>query len=240
MFTRDKSMTFMFLVFAITGGFMMVNEIRDYRATVDLSKVAIETTAVITDIVDRNDIRMVYVMFYVDGQEYGGRISNWHSGMEVGYVTTVFYHPHNPQNFRSDTHLINSLFGAIISGVFFTIGVGYFIYPFVRVSFGNSIVNNGTRIMATFTELRPSNTWYHGHRISNLICEYRDEMNENVYLFMSEDIWSWPQFGHEQQIPLVPVYVDPNDYSKHHVAVNEFFEAIESQNYMMDYSQRVG
>jgi len=231
----------MFLIFILFGTLFMIIGVREYRAGVNFQRVAIETTAVITDIVVRDDSRRVYVMFEVDGQEYRGRINSWHAGMAVGRETTVFYHPGNPQNFLAGSDHTGNLFFVLIGGIFFSIGVGYFYKRFRRNSSANTLVASGKRIMATFIEMRPGNTTMNDRRCCNLICEYRDETTGNAYLFKSEDIWALPSFDSQhQQIPLVPVYVDHYDYSKHYVAVDEFFNAIEAQNYMADYSQRVG
>ena len=236
--SNETSMTFMYSIFVLFGALFMVIGVREYRSGVNLLRVAVETTAVITDVV-RDDTRRVYVVFYVDGQEYGGRVNSWDSEMVVGQGVPVFYHPDNPRNFFVGSDHTGSLMFVFLGGLFFSIGIGYFYMRFRRNSSANSLVANGKRIMATFIELRPGNASFNNQSCMNLVCDYHDEATGNIYIFKSEDLWDFPPFDH-QQIPLIPVYVDHYDYSKHYVAVDEFFDAIEAQDYINDYSQRVG
>jgi len=239
--SNEKGMSITFFIFILFGVLFLFIGVRQYRAGVNFRRVAVETTAVITDIVVRDDSRSAIVMFEVDGEEFGGRLSTWHAGMAIGQDITVFYHPNNPQNFLASADHSGSLMFAFIGGIFSLIGVGYFYKQYRRNSLANSLIASGKRIMATFIEMRTGNTTINHQTCCNLICEYRDEMTGNVYVFKSEDIWELPPFDREhQQIPLVPVYVDHYDYSKHYVAVDEFFDAIEAQSYIADYSQRVG
>ena len=244
----EKGMVIMFSIFAVFGAFMMIIGFREYWIGTSFKRIATETTAVISDIVvtpgrfaDDDDTRTVYVTFNVDGQEYRGPLGAWHIGMAVGQERTVYYNPDNPQNFISDTSQTSLLVLVAFGAICFSIGFGYFFKRFRRNTSANSLIANGKRIMATLIELRPGNATMNEQRCFNLICEYRDETTGNVYLFKSADTWSLPPFDYQnQQTPLVPVYIDRYDYSKHFVAVDEFFDAIEAQNYITNYSQRVG
>jgi len=216
----------------------MIVGIGIYMAEANFRRVAIETTAVITSIVvsrgSESDSRDVFVRFDVHGQEYRGRI-DWRRGMAVGREVTVFYNPDNPQNFITRPNHLGMLFSVFIGGVCLSICLGGFYKQFKY----KSLFLNGKRITATFIELKPGNIKMGDQKCCNLICEYHDEISGIAYLFKSENIWTVPYFGH-QQIPLVPVFVDPCDYSKYYVVVDEFFGAIEAQNNITDYSQRVG
>jgi hypothetical protein len=99
------------------------------------------------------------------------------------------------------------------------------------------LIDSGKRIMATFRELVISrNVKVNGRYTQILICEYKDEKTNTVYRFKSESVWlNIPQIDYDNK-PLVPVYVDHDDYSKYYIAVDEFVSSITGDANVIDFT----
>jgi len=225
-----------FLLFAILGAILLTAWSVMFFEYLEFNKTAKEATATITVIntyTDRDgDTRhMVFVKFYVGGQEYGGEIGHWDIAMAVGKTVTIRYNTNNPYDFRISSEIINSWPFLLVGVVFFLTGFIPSLKMIKRRLSSKWLLAKGKRIMATFCDVAEGNVSMNRRFCYNIICEYNDSATSTTYLFKSENLWEYfPQIQADQQMPLVPVYVNPNDYSKYNVAAKEFITSIRKTN----------
>jgi len=240
---RNKQLLLIFVIFALVGFGIIIGGIAFYISDVNFKKTATETTAIITEIsISRNrdgDVtHTTYVKFFVGGKVYNGILGEWRSGMAVGQDVTIYYDPDNPHIFHSGGVSIIALIMVPLGAIFFLIGFIPLCVQSRHKFHKNKLLTDGTRIMATLSDIVPGNVSLNGQLCRNLICEYKDDSTGNIYLFKSENIWAnLPHLG-EKKIPLIPVYVGYYDYSKYYVAVDEFFASIAENNNVIDYTGR--
>jgi len=239
----DKSkQTIIVILIVLVGLGLMILGFSLYRNVASFRRTAGETTAIITDIQhirrgsDSYD-RRVYVSYLVDGREYNGVMGHWHSGMRIGQGITIHYDLNNPQNFRTTSsymgYLIVILFGVIV----FLVGAILLYKQYKHRSIKGYVIANGKRVMATVHDVVEGSYTVNNRTCQNLICKYVDERTGISYKFKSENIWGNPPALGKREIPLVPVYVDVNDYTRYYVAIDELFAEIADNNSLMDFTE---
>jgi len=227
------------LIFIVFGLIFMTVWVTVYIGNLNFIRTAVPTTALITDVQNVAGNLNVYVRFSVDGIEYEGRLpGSGRIGMRVNQHITIYHNPDNPQDFRIDEE---NAFATLM----LPIGMSaVFVYIGYRILFGRRkqrakkahLTTYGKKVMATFERVERGNITVNGRNCRNIICRYIDETTGTAYLFESDNIWVDPPELGGREIPPVPVYLDVNDYSKHYVAVDEFFAAIAAGNNRVDWN----
>lgn len=195
-------------------------------------KTAIQTEAEITNITTHRDsdgdtTHSVDVVFYVNGKEYEGELGSYSSNMYKGKSITVYYDPQNPNNFRSDNSNIANFILIPIGGIFFIVGC-FILYRGIKSTSLKKLKEYGRRIDAKIDDVSlNSNYSVNGRHPYIIDCSYFNEIEDKVYSFTSQNIWTNIQpIIDAKNITTIPVYIDENDSSKYFVDISIFDDYI--------------
>lgn len=191
-------------------------------------KTALQTEAEITNITTHRDsdgdtTHSVDVVFYVNGKEYEGELGSYSSNMYEGKAITVYYDPQNPNNFRSDNSNIASFILIPIGGIFFIVG-SFTLYRYIKSTSLKKLKEYGRRIDAKIDDVSLNTNYSVNGRHPYIIdCSYFNEIEDKVYSFTSQNIWTNIQpIIDAKNITTIPVYIDENDSSKYFVDISIF------------------
>lgn len=112
------------LVFAIFWNMYFSNKLKEKEEFLKHSE---KTIATITDIeyrseIDREEIRKVYIQYYINGNVYTGTLNEMSKNMYVGQVVEIFYDINNPSVFIQNNKFTNNVF-KYLGYAFFIIGI---------------------------------------------------------------------------------------------------------------------
>lgn len=136
---------------------------------------------------------------------------------EVGDPVTLWYDPNNPQRVMlggADSWLV-----VLITGIFFLIfgGIGYggLLRRYFNNKHKNWLLQNGTPVDATFSEVRyVGNLKVNGRSPYVIIGQWRDPATHTVYTFESDYIWYNPeQFLDRKALRVLIDPKNPADYT---------------------------
>ena len=108
-------------------------------------------------------------------------------------------------------------------GIFFAIGC-FILYRGIKSSSLKKLKEYGRRIDAKIDDVS-LNTNYsvNGHHPYIIDCSYFNEIEDKVYSFTSQNIWTNIQpIIDAKNIATIPVYIDENDSSKYFVDISIF------------------
>lgn len=215
-------------IFTLTGIGLLIGGIFLLKGAVEFREKGEEVTARIIRIEDYydsdNDLNHnVYVTYTYNGKVYDNvRIHFYNSGMFEGKEITLLCDPENPQ-YTVSTSIFNSAgFMLIFMGIIFSaVGVIPFTITMMKKYKAKKLLQNG-KVLYAIVELVDLNTGYtvNGKHPYVIYCTYKDEYNDVLYRFKSDNLWTDPS-------PIFPmgsiieVLVDPNDYSKYYVKAEE-------------------
>lgn len=189
---------------------------------------AIETTAEITQITTSRDsdgdtTHSVQVIFYIDGKEYEGNLGYYSSDMYKGKTVNIYYDPQNPNNFKSASSNIASFIMIPFGGIFFAVGC-FILYRGIKSSSLKKLKESGRRIDAKIDDVSLNTNYSVNGRHPYIIdCSYFNEIEDKVYSFTSQNIWTNIQpIIDAKNITTIPVYIDENDSSKYFVDISVF------------------
>lgn len=191
-------------------------------------KTALQTEAEITNIATHRDsdgdtTHSVDVVFYVNGKEYEGELGAYSSNMYEGKTITVYYDPQNPNHFKSASSNIASFIMIPFGGIFFAVGC-FILYRGIKSSSLKKLKESGRRIDAKIDDVSLNTNYSVNGRHPYIIdCSYFDEIEDKVYSFTSQNIWTNIQpIIDAKNITTIPVYIDENDSSKYFVDISIF------------------
>lgn len=212
------------VVFFIIGAGIMVLGVYIQIDSRSFQKEAVKASAKITEINERRDsdgdiVHDVYVAFTVDGERYSGALGEYSVGMREGGITTVYYKPDNPGNFRGPS---SGFLGLIITGfglIFFLVGGLQVFFKIKNRISANKLLETGRRVDANIDSV----TYNYSYRVNGrhpmvIQCTYVDPFSRKVFTFQSENLW----FNAEAVIQsaglaTMPVYMDEAKPSRYYV-----------------------
>ena len=118
------------------AGFVYKNEQKQFMASAQEAMATITRIDSYTSWDDEHDEHDVYVVFFVDGTEYGGKLGDYSSNMHEGKEIPVYYDPANPQDFRSGEEYLWGWAWIIFGGIFILMGIMILIYGVITCVFG--------------------------------------------------------------------------------------------------------
>ncbi len=215
-------------IFITVGFFIMALAIFLNIQNSKFMKNAIDATAEITKITTSRDSdgdvsHLVQVIFHVDGKSYGGNLGYYSSDMYEGKTINIYYDPQNPNNFKSNSSNIASFIMIPFGGIFFAVGC-FILYRGIKSSSLKKLKEYGRRIDAKIDDVS-FNTSYsvNGRNPYVIECSYFNEIEDKVYSFTSQNIWTNIQpIIDAKNITTIPVYIDENNPSKYFVDISIF------------------
>lgn len=187
---------------------------------------SVETDAVIAEIrpyrTDDGTSYHVYVQYAVGDDLYETRLGSYSSTMRVGQTVSVRYDPEHPGQVRGALWwLFPVIFGGI--GLVF-LSVLLILWLVVRKNRRQAarLLAYGTEVTARISEVqRNPNLHVNGRHPYLLICSWKNPEDGKTYLFRSGNLWFNPEpILQERRLTTLPVYIDPYDKKKYHVALD--------------------
>lgn len=190
-------------------------------------KTAIKADAEITKITTSRDsdgdIRhSVDIIFYVNGKPYGGNLGEYNSNMYEGKTIDLYYNPQNPNDYRTNSNIVTFIM-IPIGVIFFAVGL-LVLYPSIKSKSLEKLKDTGKRIDAKIDDVSLNTSYSVNGRHPYIIdCSYFNEIEDKVYSFTSQNIWTNIQpIIDAKSITTIPVYIDENDPSKYFVDTSIF------------------
>lgn len=192
------------------------------------AETAVPVTAVISEIESYRDSdgdrhHSAYVTYEFGGNIYEDvSLGYYSSGMYVGKNVDILCNPNAPYDIQSPE---GAKFGTWMSfgmgAVFAIVGGAIFIGPIVKKVSDNNLVSEGKTLWGVVEKVE-INTHYsmNGEHPWVLYCRYEDSFTNRTYRFKSDNLWFDPSFIYNEG-DSIQIIVDPNDYSKHKVIVDE-------------------
>jgi len=209
-------------IFAFVGFSIILAGIIAAVSHFSFRKIAVETTAVITEIDRSGDSHYVYVEYTVKGKVYENQLGYYTGGMYVGQETQILYDPDNPGKMSSVSgSRFAFIFLPLFGMIFFSVGGGMIGFRIKRERVKKYLFSHGEIIKAKIKEVG-LNTNYSVNRKHPAIvyCSYI-HTDGNEYIFKSENIWYDIQSRiSEKNIDELTVYVD-FDKRKYYVSLKE-------------------
>lgn len=225
---RDKSEFWMFSIFAIVGLGLIIGAIIATISHVKFMKSAEPVSAKIERIESRRGSKGkvyhdVYVSYVYEGQDYVDVPLNYYSsGMHKGQDIELICDSNNPYKVRSKgADLVLQIVLFAMGGVFFMVGFIPMTMLMGKEKTRTYLLQNGRALNATVERIDQNYSYSVNHKHPYVIyCTYQDPYGDVTYRFKSGNVWQNPS----QYFPVgseITVMVDPNDYSKHYVKVEE-------------------
>lgn len=188
---------------------------------------AIETTAEITNIhvsYDSDDDAhyTVDIKFNANGKEYSGILNSYDSSMYKGENITIYYNPDNPNNFKYNTSFVYVIL-LIMGAVFFGAGLIVFYWQ-LKSRPKKFLKETGRKLDAKIDSIAlNTNFTINGKNPYIINCSYFNEIEDKLYSFTSENIWTNIEPIIESKgITTIPVYLDESNSSNYYVDISIF------------------
>ncbi len=194
----------------------------------EFAKTAVPVTAVISEIETYRDSdgdisHRSYVTYEFGGNVYEDvSLGYYSSGMHVGKNVDILCNPNEPYDIQSPEGAKFGVWMSFIMGaIFAVVGGALFFVPLVKKAEGNKLMETGKTIWGVVEKVE-INTNYsvNGEHPWVLYCRYEDSFADRTYRFKSDNLWFDPSFIYNEG-DSIQIIVDPNDYSKHRVIVDE-------------------
>lgn len=221
------------ILFAIVGAIFIVAGLNIFISSIEFKKVAVEGTAIITNIQEYRDSDgdisyKVFVKYTVDGTEYNKQLNVYSIDMTVGKEIVIYYNPASPTVIQTSGQDSIGLIFAGIGLLTFVIGSIMMIIKIKRITNKKRLLTNGKRVDATIEEVVYNTAYSVNHRSPYFItCKLIDSVTGETYLIKSENIWYNPQSViDERKITTLPVYIDINNPKIYYIALDEISKKV--------------
>lgn len=214
-----------FSIFAVAGLGMLIGGAALLVHGQSFQQSAAEVYATISHITEYQDRdgdihHQVTVSYVVNQKPYSVSLSEYSSNMYEGKEILILYDPQNPGHVMTKTGLY--LVPAILLGmgiIFFLVGILPLLVSMRKKSSAKKLLATGQTLYATVEEIT-LNTNYsvNGRHPYILLCTYKDDYQDKIYRFKSDNLWTNPEPVLALGSP-IRIVVDRNDYRKYHVDV---------------------
>ena len=226
---RKNSFTFVvliFLIFGLIGVGLIIGGFVYMSSSLRFQSIAVEVSGTITNITTRVDSdgdthHSVLVSYSYGGRDFNNvHLSFYSSSMYEGKVIPLLVDPGNPGHMTSksgDTFGYMMLLGM---GLIFSL-VGFIPLGGMLASSqrDKKLVENGKLLQATVERIDLNHSvTYNGRHPYLIFCTYWDAYQDVTYRFKSKNLMQEPGCAPGDPIK---VYVNPKDYSKYIVYVEE-------------------
>ncbi len=185
--------------------------------------------AVITDLREKKDSEgdityTPYVEYIVDGQRYGKWLNVSSNMYENGDIIEIYYSEDDPENTSVKVPQYVRYICYSLPLIFCIIG-GFGTFKLLKEKLRKRLVKTGKRVEATITNVDYNRSYsVNGRNPLKIYCNFVD-IDGNYYEFESDNIWKNLNIDLNHS-KMIPVYVDPDDYSKYYVNVEEYLKNI--------------
>lgn len=217
-----------FLIFGLAGLGMLIGGFVFMSNSLRFQSTAVEVIGVITDIrtyrdSDGDTSHTVLVSYSYNGQSFDDVPLNYYSsGMYEGKEIPLSVDPEAPGHMVSkfgSTFSYVMLLG--IGLIFGAVGFIPLIRMLIRHISGKRLEANGQVLRATVERIDfNSAITYNGRHPYIIYCTYYDAYKDVTYRFKSKNLMADPSFDYAPGTA-IDVYVDPQDYSKYQVKVEQ-------------------
>lgn len=216
------------LIFFVCGtgvmflGFFLNNNSKEFAET------AVPVSAVISEIETYRDSdgdisHHAYVSYEFGGKKYEDvSLGYYSSSMREGKTIDILCNPYAPYEIQSPEGMEFAFWICFGMGaIFAVVGGGLFVAPLLKNVKDNRLMETGKTIWGV-VESVGINTNYsvNGEHPWVLYCKYEEDYSGRVYRFKSDNLWFDPSFIYNEG-DSIQIIVNPNDYSKHKVIVDE-------------------
>lgn len=225
---QDRFLIIFFLIFGLAGLGMLIAGFIVMSNSLRFQSTAVEVTGTITDIrthqkSDGDTSHTVLVSYSYNGQSFEDVPLNFYSsGMYEGKEIILSVDPDAPGHMVSkfgSTFAYLMLLGMGL--IFGAVGFIPLICMLVRRISGKRLEANGQVLRATVERIDfNSAVTYNGQHPYIIYCTYYDAYKDVTYRFKSGNLMADPSFDYAPGTA-IDVYVDPRDYSKYRVKVEQ-------------------
>lgn len=172
----------------------------------------------------------IYVTYEFDGKIYEDqRLLSSSRSDYVGKELTLLVNRSDPEDVRRETELyLASIIVFSLAPVFLVIGAVAIIIDLRQGGRKKKLLQSGISIFASISQMNMNrNVQVNGRHPYVVICSYEDPIKGKTYLFKSKSLWTDPSLVYHIG-DTVKVLVDPNDYRKYVVLLDEMEKKIEN------------
>lgn len=223
---NGSAFVLIFLIFGLIGVGLIIGGFIYMRSSLQFQSIAVEVSGTITNITTRVDSdgdthHTVLVSYSYGGQDFDNvHLSFYSSSMYEGKEISLLVDPGNPGHMTSSSgdafgYMMMLGMGLIFSLVgFIPLGV-----MFAGSHRGRKLMENGKMLQATVERIDLNySVTYNGRHPYQIFCTYWDACKDVTYRFKSKNLMREPGYAPGDSIK---VYVNPQDYSKYVVYVEE-------------------
>jgi hypothetical protein len=204
------------LILTLAGAVFLVITLSIVNRSLGLKKHGLLTEGTVAGRSSRKGLSTVTVTFNTaDGAQITAKASKRYR-TSVGEKVNVYYDPANPQKIDFGDTVGYNMRGVIAGGLFFIIGLYYFVKFSLNERMSKKLVNSGLKIAAGFVierneryRMGENNPWF-------IKCKWLDSRDNREYYFVSKDYTIDPAaylLGRSS----VDVFIDPSDPGKYYM-----------------------
>lgn len=235
---KDTTLTWMGILFSITGIGMLIGSFLSYNSTHNFIKNSSSTIGTVTELrlhtsssssSSKSSTYYPIVKFKTqkgESAELESNVGSYPPSFRVGETVSVLYNPNNPAEAEINSFgqlWFTAIFLLGMGGLFAGIGLSLLAGPLAfRLSSNKKAAKlqaNGKKIVTKFTGVE-LNTFLtvNGSSPYQITSQWFDPETNQVYVFHSENIWFDPEEFIKSET--IDVYVDPNDMKKYHMDIS--------------------
>lgn len=221
------------IILITVGVITLVSGMRFKESAVSVNAVISDIEKVETSNIDDKNRRYkqrIYVTYEFDGKLYEDRrlLSSSRSDY-VGKELKLLVNSSDPEDIKRETELyMASIIVFCLAPVFLVIGAVAIIIDLRQGGRKKKLQQSGISIYAAISQMNMNrNIQVNGRHPYVVICSYEDPGSGKTYLFKSNSLWTDPSLVYHIG-DTVKVLVDPNDYRKYVVLLDEMEKKIEN------------
>ena len=227
-------------IFLLTGLILITVGVITLVSGTRFKEKSVSVNAVISDIEkvetsntnhkNRRYKQRIYVTCEFDGKIYEDqRLLSSSRSDYVGKELTLLVNRSDPEDVRRETELyLASIIVFSLAPVFLVIGAVAIIIDLRQGGRKKKLLQSGISIYASISQMNMNrNVQVNGRHPYVVICSYEDPSKGKTYLFKSKSLWTDPSLVYHIG-DTVKVLVDPNDYRKYVVLLDEMEKKIEN------------
>lgn len=227
-------------IFLLTGLILITVGVITLVSGTRFKEKSVSVNAVISDIEkvetsntnhkNRRYKQRIYVTYEFDGKIYEDqRLLSSSRSDYVGKELTLLVNRSDPEDVRRETELyLASIIVFSLAPVFLVIGAVAIIIDLRQGGRKKKLLHSGISIYASISQMNMNrNVQVNGRHPYVVICSYEDPSKGKTYLFKSKSLWTDPSLVYHIG-DTVKVLVDPNDYRKYVVLLDEMEKKIEN------------